>query len=265
MNAGFVCIKVDREERPDLDAVYMNATVALTGQGGWPMTCFLTPDGRPFFCGTYYPKAGFLQLLAAVADTWRNRRAEVEQASEQIAGELRVDGVRPARRRPGTGARTVRSRRGRRAGRRGRRAWRIRGCAEVPAVGTAGGVAAQLRADRGRAHTGHRRADVHGDGPRRHLRPARRRLRAVQRRRVVGGAALREDALRQRAAAAGVRALGAADRKSVGAQGDQGDGPVHRRRSRRGRHVHLVVGRRHRGRGGSHLRLDAGPAARRSR
>jgi uncharacterized protein len=89
MNADFVCIKVDREERPDLDAVYMNATVALTGQGGWPMTCFLTPDGRPFFCGTYYPKGGFLQLLAAVADTWRNRRAEVEQASDHIAGELR--------------------------------------------------------------------------------------------------------------------------------------------------------------------------------
>jgi uncharacterized protein YyaL (SSP411 family) len=53
------------------------------------MTCFLTPDGRPFFCGTYYPKPGFLQLLAAVDDTWRNRRAEVEQASDQIAGELR--------------------------------------------------------------------------------------------------------------------------------------------------------------------------------
>jgi uncharacterized protein YyaL (SSP411 family) len=89
MNAGFVCIKVDREERPDLDAVYMNATVAMTGQGGWPMTCFLTPDGRPFFCGTYYPKAGFLQLLDAVADTWRTRRAEVERASDDIAGELR--------------------------------------------------------------------------------------------------------------------------------------------------------------------------------
>jgi uncharacterized protein len=89
MNAGFVCIKVDREERPDLDAVYMNATVAMTGQGGWPMTCFLTPDGRPFFCGTYYPKAGFLQLLDAVVDTWRHRRAEVEQASDQIADELR--------------------------------------------------------------------------------------------------------------------------------------------------------------------------------
>lgn len=88
MNADFVCIKVDREERPDLDAVYMSATVALTGQGGWPMTCFLTPDGRPFFCGTYYPKAGFLQLLDAVADTWRHRRAEVEQASDEIASEL---------------------------------------------------------------------------------------------------------------------------------------------------------------------------------
>ncbi len=89
MNAGFVCIKVDREERPDIDAVYMNATVALTGRGGWPMTCFLTPDGRPFFCGTYYPKDAFLQLLSAITDTWRQRRAEVEETSDHIAGELR--------------------------------------------------------------------------------------------------------------------------------------------------------------------------------
>jgi uncharacterized protein YyaL (SSP411 family) len=89
MNAGFVCIKVDREERPDIDAVYMNATVALTGQGGWPMTCFLTPDGRPFFCGTYYPKPNFLQLLAAISDTWQSRRDEVERASDQIITELR--------------------------------------------------------------------------------------------------------------------------------------------------------------------------------
>lgn len=84
----FVCIKVDREERPDLDAVYMNATVAMTGHGGWPMTCFLTPDGRPFFCGTYFPKPQFLQLLSAVGETWRERRDEVEQASDHIAGEL---------------------------------------------------------------------------------------------------------------------------------------------------------------------------------
>jgi uncharacterized protein len=89
MNDNFVCIKVDREERPDIDAVYMNATVALTGQGGWPMTCFLTPDGRPFFCGTYYPKPNFLQLLAAITDTWAHRRNDVERASDQIIGELR--------------------------------------------------------------------------------------------------------------------------------------------------------------------------------
>jgi uncharacterized protein len=103
MNARFVCIKVDREERPDIDAVYMNATVALTGQGGWPMTCFLTPDGRPFFCGTYYSKPAFLQLLSAVSSTWRDRRDEVEQASDDIARELRsaVSGL------PGEGAQVV--------------------------------------------------------------------------------------------------------------------------------------------------------------
>jgi uncharacterized protein YyaL (SSP411 family) len=90
MNEGFVCIKVDREERPDIDAVYMNATIALTGRGGWPMTCFLTSDGRPFYCGTYYPKDPFLELLSIISDTWRDRRGEVEEASEQLAGELRT-------------------------------------------------------------------------------------------------------------------------------------------------------------------------------
>ena len=66
LNAGFVAVKVDREERPDIDAVYMAATTALTGHGGWPMTCVLTPDGDPFFAGTYFPKGQFLQLLAGV-------------------------------------------------------------------------------------------------------------------------------------------------------------------------------------------------------
>jgi len=89
LNEGFVCIKVDREERPDIDAVYMNATIALAGQGGWPMTCFLTPDGRPFLCGTYYTKVDFLQLLSAITRTWRDRRGELEQASEHVANELR--------------------------------------------------------------------------------------------------------------------------------------------------------------------------------
>ncbi|MFC4375510.1 thioredoxin domain-containing protein [Nocardia halotolerans] len=99
MNADFVCVKVDREERPDLDAVYMNATVAMTGQGGWPMTCFLTPDGAPFYCGTYYPKQphggmpSFTQLLTAINETWRNRRAEVDQAAGQVGEALRAQAV----------------------------------------------------------------------------------------------------------------------------------------------------------------------------
>ena len=96
MNDNFVCIKVDREERPDLDSVYMNATVAMTGQGGWPMTCFLTADGAPFYCGTYYPKVprggmpSFAQLLTAITDTWHNRRDDVRQASEQVSEALRA-------------------------------------------------------------------------------------------------------------------------------------------------------------------------------
>ncbi|MFI5778012.1 thioredoxin domain-containing protein [Nocardia sp. NPDC051570] len=95
MNENFVCVKVDREERPDLDAVYMNATVAMTGQGGWPMTCFLTPGGEPFYCGTYYPKTprhgmpAFTQVLAAVTETWRNRRGEVDTAAAQVAEAMR--------------------------------------------------------------------------------------------------------------------------------------------------------------------------------
>src|SRR4051812_14952528 len=98
MNAGFVAIKVDREERPDIDAVYMAATQAMTGQGGWPMTCFLTPAGEPFHCGTYYPKEprhglpSFGQLLDAVSTAWREDPARVRSAAGQIAARL-ADGV----------------------------------------------------------------------------------------------------------------------------------------------------------------------------
>jgi uncharacterized protein len=77
MNDGFVAIKVDREERPDVDAVYMTATQAMTGQGGWPMTVFATPDGDPFFCGTYFPKPNFARLLASVGTAWRDQRDDV--------------------------------------------------------------------------------------------------------------------------------------------------------------------------------------------
>lgn len=76
VNQFTVPIKVDREERPDVDAVYMEATQAMTGQGGWPMTVFATPDGEPFFCGTYFPKAHFQRLLTAVGEAWSTQREE---------------------------------------------------------------------------------------------------------------------------------------------------------------------------------------------
>ena len=88
LNADFVAIKVDREERPDIDAVYMAATQAMTGQGGWPMTCFLTPAGEPFHCGTYYPTASFGRLLQAVTTAWREDGERVRGAAGQIAGRL---------------------------------------------------------------------------------------------------------------------------------------------------------------------------------
>ena len=81
LNAGYVCIKVDREERPDVDAVYMSATQLMTGQGGWPMTCLLDADGAPFYCGTYFPPAQFQQLLAAVTEAWRERRGDLLETS----------------------------------------------------------------------------------------------------------------------------------------------------------------------------------------
>lgn len=91
MNELFINIKVDREERPDIDAIYMEAVQAMTQHGGWPMTVFLTPDGKPFFGGTYFPPEprygmpGFRQVLLAVADAWRNRRRELELAGERVA------------------------------------------------------------------------------------------------------------------------------------------------------------------------------------
>ncbi len=94
MNDGFVNIKVDREERPDVDAVYMEAVQALTGHGGWPMTAMLTPDGEPFYAGTYFPPRprqgmpSFSQVLTAVSSSWQSRRGEVETAAKDIAARL---------------------------------------------------------------------------------------------------------------------------------------------------------------------------------
>src|SRR3954454_741822 len=102
MNELFVNIKVDREERPDLDGIYMQAVQALTGHGGWPMTVFLTPDGAPFYGGTYFPPEdrggmpGFPRVLTGVAEAYRARRGDVDKNAEQLRQMLQRKLVPPA-------------------------------------------------------------------------------------------------------------------------------------------------------------------------
>jgi uncharacterized protein YyaL (SSP411 family) len=90
MNEHFVNIKVDREERPDIDGIYMQATVAMTGQGGWPMSVFLTPDLRPFYAGTYFPPVrrynmpAFKEVLLSLAKVWREEREKVDHVGSQV-------------------------------------------------------------------------------------------------------------------------------------------------------------------------------------
>ena len=95
MNESFVNIKVDREERPDLDSIYMQAVQAQTGRGGWPMSVFMTPDGKPFFTGTYFPPedrhgmSGFPRVLQAVAQAYRDRRDDITKSAEELVAHLR--------------------------------------------------------------------------------------------------------------------------------------------------------------------------------
>ncbi|HEV7887222.1 MAG TPA: thioredoxin domain-containing protein [Acidimicrobiales bacterium] len=103
MNRAFVNVKVDREERPDVDDIYMEATQAMTGQGGWPMTVVCTPDGKPFFAGTYFPKErrggmiGFVELCERIDELWQTRRGELDQQADQLTEALgRSSLVRPA-------------------------------------------------------------------------------------------------------------------------------------------------------------------------
>jgi uncharacterized protein YyaL (SSP411 family) len=107
MNDLFVNIKVDREERPDVDQIYMDTVVRLTGHGGWPLTVFCTPDGKPFYAGTYYPREPrgqgptFQQILSAVHDTWRKRPEEVERNAAQILAALEERPQGEAKKAPG--------------------------------------------------------------------------------------------------------------------------------------------------------------------
>jgi hypothetical protein len=101
MNAGYVCVKVDREERPDVDAIYMEAVQAVTGSGGWPMTVVMLPDGRPFFGGTYFPRIQFLDVLDQIRAAWKDRRPEIEAAADHLAEAVRAGTALP---RAGAGA-----------------------------------------------------------------------------------------------------------------------------------------------------------------
>ena len=104
MNENFICIKVDREERPDLDAIYMAAVVALTGSGGWPMSVFLTPGLVPFYGGAYFPPVprhnlpAFRDVLTSLAEAWKNQRGEIERVGGQIIQHIQSQSA------PGAGA-----------------------------------------------------------------------------------------------------------------------------------------------------------------
>ena len=95
LNQHFVSVKVDREERPDLDSIYMSSVVAMTGQGGWPMSLFITPDGRPFYGGTYFPPQSayglpsFKQVIESMAELWEKDRPEVDRVADQVARHIR--------------------------------------------------------------------------------------------------------------------------------------------------------------------------------
>ncbi|HEX5630269.1 MAG TPA: thioredoxin domain-containing protein, partial [Acidimicrobiia bacterium] len=96
MNRWFVSIKVDREERPDVDRIYMDAVQMMTGRGGWPMTVFLTPDAEPFYAGTYYPPddrpghPSFRRVLTAIHEAWDDRRGDLEEQGRRLAGSIAV-------------------------------------------------------------------------------------------------------------------------------------------------------------------------------
>jgi uncharacterized protein YyaL (SSP411 family) len=107
LNSRFIAIKVDREERPDLDQVYMGAVQAMTGGGGWPMSVFLTPEGRPFYGGTYFPNRpshglpSFQQVLQGIDQAWREQRGELEEAGQRLVGQLAAQAANTAGPAPG--------------------------------------------------------------------------------------------------------------------------------------------------------------------
>ena len=204
MNERFVSVKVDREERPDVDGLYMDAVVALAGHGGWPMTVFLTPDGRPFWGGTYFPPEprhgmpSFRQVLEAISEAYRNRRGDLEEQAGRLVDAIRESGERTGSTEPlTTGLLTGAVSSLRSAFDPG--VGRIRRGTQVPARVDAGASPPYARKDRLGRRPRHGAADAGPNGGGRDGRPARRRLSPLLRGRGVARPPLREDALRQRA------------------------------------------------------------------
>ena len=204
MNELFVNIKVDREERPDVDAIYMGALHELGEQGGWPLTMFLTSDAEPFWGGTYFPKEArygrpsFVRVLNEVARIYRDEQDKVRQNADVLKDRLKPQrrhdaGAPPPR---GDARRACAA-----AGAGGRSdAWRHQGRAEISRSRSSSAAVARGPPLRAAASARGGRPHADADRARRHLRSSRRRLRALQRRRALARAAFREDALRQRAA-----------------------------------------------------------------
>ena len=272
MNTAFVNVKVDREERPDVDAIYMDAVQAMTGRGGWPMTVFLTPQGEPFYGGTYYPRPTFLQLIDAVSSAWRDRRGElVSNVTALARGAGAIHAVHA-----GGGARRIDDPGRRRIDRRRLRPGmgRVRRGAEVPVDDGPRPAPRRGRPPRGwrRAHpaVARRGLDVaRCDGVGRDLRPPRRRLRPLLGRRALARAPLREDALRPGAASSACTPTPRRRRRAAVAPGRRRDRRVRAprpapagRRILLGRGCRLPRARRAQPRGAV-LHVDAGRGRRR--
>ena len=210
INQQFVAVKVDRDERPDVDSRYQLAVSAISGTGGWPLTVFLTPDGRPFYGGTYFPpddrwgRPSFKKILLAIADAYRERRDEVLKSADEAMNMLaNAEGF--AGRQHGAFAATGRHHGAVGAAYLRREERRLRQRPQVSPSGLARSADGLVRAHPRRARRHRRDHDAHQDGAGRSLRPARGRVSSLLGRRALDRAALREDVVRQLRAAEELR------------------------------------------------------------
>ena len=264
MNELFVNIKVDREERPDIDAIYMRALHSLGEQGGWPLTMFLDSEARPFWGGTYFPPDAALRPArlsrTCCARSSRIYREEPDKVRHNAG--LLVDALGEREQSNGHGPTSttplLADLTGRMVNAVDMRARRPCRRAEVPAVELLLAAVARRHPLRPRGRQARRRHHAHQHLPGRHLRSPRRRLRALLGRRALARAALREDALRQRAAhRPDVRGLPRDRQRALRAPHRRDGRLAAARDDRRGRRLRRLARCRQRRRGRQVLRLDA--------